>query len=154
MGLIFELPLNAAFNIDIAQVQVEPGPVDTPFERRPIGTELALCQRYFQKSYNIDVAPGTTGGIGMNGMVSHAASSYTGFGIVNFPVSMRIAPTVTGYNPDTGTTTTFVRNFSASTNLNGSISNIGQAGFPSNIDNGPVTISQSVGYHWTASAEL
>jgi hypothetical protein len=33
---------------DIAQVQVEPGPVDTPFERRPIGTELALCQRYYE----------------------------------------------------------------------------------------------------------
>jgi hypothetical protein len=32
---------------DIAQVQVEPGPVATPFERRPIGTELALCQRYY-----------------------------------------------------------------------------------------------------------
>ena len=34
---------------DIAQVQVEPGPVVTPFERRPIGTELALCQRYYQE---------------------------------------------------------------------------------------------------------
>jgi hypothetical protein len=33
---------------EIAQVQVELGPVATPFERRPIGTELALCQRYFQ----------------------------------------------------------------------------------------------------------
>jgi hypothetical protein len=33
---------------DIAQVQIEPGPVATPFEQRPIGTELALCQRYFQ----------------------------------------------------------------------------------------------------------
>jgi hypothetical protein len=33
---------------DIAQVQIEAGPVATPFERRPIGTELALCQRYFQ----------------------------------------------------------------------------------------------------------
>jgi len=32
---------------EIAQVQVEPGPVATPFERRPIGTELALCQRYY-----------------------------------------------------------------------------------------------------------
>ena len=28
--------------------QLEPGPVATPFEHRPIGTELALCQRYFQ----------------------------------------------------------------------------------------------------------
>ena len=33
---------------DIAQVQVESGPVATTFERRPIGTELALCQRYYQ----------------------------------------------------------------------------------------------------------
>jgi len=34
---------------DIAQVQVEAGPVATPFERRPIGTELALCQRYYER---------------------------------------------------------------------------------------------------------
>jgi hypothetical protein len=33
---------------EIAQVQIEAGPVATPFERRPIGTELTLCQRYYQ----------------------------------------------------------------------------------------------------------
>jgi hypothetical protein len=33
---------------DIAQVQLEEGSVATPFENRPIGTELALCQRYFE----------------------------------------------------------------------------------------------------------
>jgi hypothetical protein len=33
---------------DIAQVQIEPGSVATPFEQRPIGTELALCQRYYE----------------------------------------------------------------------------------------------------------
>ena len=36
-------------------IQLEPGPVATPFEHRPIGTELALCERYFEggrtKSY-------------------------------------------------------------------------------------------------------
>ena len=32
----------------ITGVQVEPGGVATPFELRPIGTELALCQRYYQ----------------------------------------------------------------------------------------------------------
>jgi hypothetical protein len=32
----------------IGAVQLEPGTVATPFERRPVGTELALCQRYFQ----------------------------------------------------------------------------------------------------------
>ena len=34
---------------DIAQVQIEPGPVATPFEQRPIGTELQLCKRYYNK---------------------------------------------------------------------------------------------------------
>lgn len=28
-------------------MQIEPGPVATPFERRPVGQELALCQRYY-----------------------------------------------------------------------------------------------------------
>ena len=35
--------------VDYAMAQLEPGPVATPFEHRPIGTELALCQRYYQK---------------------------------------------------------------------------------------------------------
>jgi len=41
-------PANDA--IEITQLQLEVGPTATPFEHRPIGTELALCQRYYYAS--------------------------------------------------------------------------------------------------------
>jgi hypothetical protein len=66
--------------------QLELGTVVTPFERRPIGTELALCKRYYQR-YNGAVGCGLTG----------IASSSTGL-IMNFSlnVDMRIAPSLSG----------------------------------------------------------
>ena len=45
-------------NLD--KVQVEEGTVATPFEHRPITTELALCQRYFEKvEYSIGAVAGS-----------------------------------------------------------------------------------------------
>jgi hypothetical protein len=48
---------------EIAQVQIEPGSVATPFERRPIGTELALCQRYFETQSAETYITYTPGGV-------------------------------------------------------------------------------------------
>ena len=39
---------------DIAQVQLEEGSVATPFEDRPYGLELSLCQRYYEKLTNVN----------------------------------------------------------------------------------------------------
>ena len=47
---------------DIAQVQLEEGSVATPFELRPIGTELALCQRYY---HELELEASGFGGPGM-----------------------------------------------------------------------------------------
>ena len=43
------IPASSGANTLFTGVQLEPGPVATPFEHRPFGTELALCQRYYQK---------------------------------------------------------------------------------------------------------
>lgn len=39
----------AANTINFQNVQMEAGPVATPFEQRPIGMELSLCQRYYER---------------------------------------------------------------------------------------------------------
>jgi hypothetical protein len=69
-------------------VQLEPGTVATPFERRSYGQELALCQRYFNK-LGVGMAAGTTMIIG-----SYSAHPGGAAGSWWFPVSMRAAPTV------------------------------------------------------------
>ena len=50
------------------QVQLESGPVATPFEQRPIGAELALCQRYYQE-HQYQIGGVTTSGVGMYGQI-------------------------------------------------------------------------------------
>lgn len=56
IGLLISININggnavSAGACQIWNAQLEPGPVATPLEIRPIGTELALCQRYFQRLF-------------------------------------------------------------------------------------------------------
>lgn len=46
--LQLHLPINATFELLLGDVQLEPGPVATPFERRPEGMEEALCRRFYE----------------------------------------------------------------------------------------------------------
>ena len=46
--------------LEITGVQLEVGSVATDFEHRSFGQELALCQRYFQKSFDATVTPATS----------------------------------------------------------------------------------------------
>ena len=79
-------------------VQLEVGTVASSFEHRNHGIELALCQRYFQKSYDSTIDPGTIG-ISTFATVSQAANVYILFS-TNLPVVMRAAPTAVVYSPN------------------------------------------------------
>ena len=46
--LVFSQPVAINDYYEIARVQVEEGSVATPFEQRPYGLELSLCQRYYE----------------------------------------------------------------------------------------------------------
>ena len=83
--------------VDIAQVQLEVGSVPSLFDFRPYQTELALCQRYYQQSYDIGVSPGTVTTTGAVITLPSATTSYAGFGTIYFKTYMRSDPTVTIY---------------------------------------------------------
>jgi hypothetical protein len=82
------LVTNAGGQIDITGVQLEAGSTATPYEWLSYGTELALCQRYYQR-----YASGTAGAPYITGYAGGAGAI---FNLENMllPVMMRAVPTV------------------------------------------------------------
>lgn len=81
------------FEIDL--VQLEPGDKETRFEERTIQEELVLCQRYYEKSFNQDVAPVQQANeeFGCLQYRSHIAGVFTETLVRNYNVEKRAAPT-------------------------------------------------------------
>ena len=77
----------------ITGVQLEKGSTATSFDYRPYSAELAMCQRYYEKSYNIDVVPATSTTLGALSL-SQYSNELVGF---KFVATKRSAPTVTLY---------------------------------------------------------
>jgi hypothetical protein len=131
--------------------QLELGTEATPFEHRSFGQELALCQRYFEKTYDQGTAPATatsTGSIQFRGSSSSTAASYTQMPI-RYVVTKRATPTVVFY--DTAGT-------SAHWTSAGSQSGAKDIGASSSYSTGfTATVSETfdqVAGHFTADAEL
>lgn len=87
--------LNAT--LDITGVQLEKGSTATSFDYRSVSTELALCQRYYFKTFPQGTAPAQNAGL--TGAIPSWAGGSAYNAIVNFPVIMRAGPTVVAYNP-------------------------------------------------------
>lgn len=132
----------------ITGVQLEAGSVATPFERRPYGTELALCQRYYEKTYDQSVVPGTAND---KGAFFTVRIDGIGGGGTSYKVTKRAAPTIVFYSPTSGTAGQ-VRNYSASSDTAGSPQSIGDTGFY--VLAGSAGAGSGLGVQWTASAEL
>lgn len=79
----------------VTGVQLEVGSVATPFERRMYPQELQFAQRYYSKSYPQSVVPGTATSDGRYLGVSVAGAGFVNF---DFPVEMRVSPTITPYS--------------------------------------------------------
>ena len=145
-----DITTTSGATINITGVQLEKGSTATSFDYRPYGTELALCQRYFEKSYNQESVPGVaafTPGFASSVSSSIAPTQANG---CTFKVFKRVNPTVVTFNAVTGASGTSYR-VSDAASVATTLANPGQNGI------GYIDVPSSAnGYYWhfTASAEL
>lgn len=143
---------NTANNFKIALVQLEAGSVATPFETRSVGQELALCERYYEKSFQQGVAPaqGLNDFLGSFYFMATTASQYN---YLQFRTRKRATPTTFAtYNPSTNANAN-VRDATANadrTVATGTKSETGVYAFGAT----GCTATNSHFVHWTADAEL
>ena len=93
-------------SITYEAIQLEVGSAATPFEQRPIGTELALCQRYYYRYKAIassDVF-----------CMGQATTTLAGEMKLQFPVPLRIVPTAL---EQSGTATDYRMNSAAGSGI-------------------------------------
>jgi hypothetical protein len=90
----FSLDTNGDF-ADLDKVQVEEGTVPTPFEHRPYGIELALCQRYYFQNENQYMY------FSARNLDTEMAAT------IPFPVEMRVTPSITKVSDPAGITFTW-----------------------------------------------
>lgn len=90
---------------DIAQVQIEEGTAATPFEMRPYGMELSLCQRY----YLHQMATNATGYATGVGQTARCGTQ------VNFPVALRTSSWSASYIRNQSGAVNNTPNYSVST---------------------------------------
>ena len=143
----------------ITGVQLEKGSTATSFDYRPYGTELQLCQRYFEKSF----AQGTAPSEGVDNNFQTGGVGYAGNGLyipnVGFKVTKRTTATVTIYRPNVVATNGNFAVYNATTGgWNSSTTTVNSANDTTFSVNLSSNITQDKGYAilgaWTASAEL
>jgi hypothetical protein len=98
-GLFLQIRISgsetAPYTLDLANVQLEEGPVATPFVRKPFQEEYYQCMRYYQKSFAYETTPGNS--VSWDGQVEyvlHASFNSNWYFPITFPVAFRANPSV------------------------------------------------------------
>jgi hypothetical protein len=146
-----------SWTLDLWGVQFEAGSIATAFQTATgsIQGELAACKRYFRKTYNITVAPGTAAAAGYqySNLTSVANNSiYNGYLIEG----MRTAPTIVvyGYNGTAGTVSEASNGVDKAANSGIATDITSEAFLIRNGNASTQTFTQGAIYHFTANAEL
>ena len=142
----------AADTFDIGGIKLEVGSVATPYVATPLEETIARCQRFYQKSYNINVDPATSGGVGASSSLAIYSSGSQSLG-ARWTTPMRAAPTVVIY-PTGSTNTGKVTQTSNNAEVAATAGDIGMNGFQYISGSLPNTAANGVRFHWSAESEL
>ncbi len=139
-------------SIYIQYMKSELGSVATPLIPRKTGEELALCQRYYQKSYLQTVFAGAATEVGKEfvGDTGAANTDHTLYNKTNLIVPMKAAPTVALYD-EAGT---IAQVSMQNGHVAGVAANITEKGFIVNGTNGAGNVDHHMGYHYTAISRV
>jgi hypothetical protein len=141
----------------ITGVQLEAGTTASPFEYRQYGTELALCQRYYENNYSTGYAVGSAASYPYNnGQFVNGYTSASGqkFQTANFLVQKRTnQPTNTYYDAagNSGKISTLDSGGTDTNNVSPGVTWISDKYLGAGPSTGTMTGSR---YFWTCSAEL
>ena len=141
--------------LQITGVQLEKGTVSTPFEVRPYGVELQLCQRYWEQSYALGTAAGTNTAVGVVQLYGSSDSGGNMVATQRYQVAKRIAVTPTIYTA-TGTSGswTYVRSGATGTGTLNDNSFSTVFGYNFYIAVGAAWVPCFIQGQWVANAEL
>jgi len=138
-------------------VQLEVGSQATSFEYRDFATELAMCQRYYEKTYDYSVVPGSSSQVGTQfvGTVSDTYSNALVY--VNFKTRKRVAPSLDVWS-ESGTANNWIYQRSGTGETNSSYNWTstwnGETGGLVFFGVGASFVPVSIRGHWVARAEL
>jgi len=154
VGTALDLGDNTANEVLITGVQWEIGTFTSatipPFQFEFGGTNLARCQRYFQKSYQQSDAPGTATQLGsVWHEIGDSTSDFLSFGY-NIQTEMRGSPTVTTF--DLAGASAKVSYSGSTNNKSGTVANASAKGWRVHTDNS--TSKDALIYQFTAEAEI
>lgn len=147
LELVLEMPLNTVCDIQIASAVSSIGGEMDFIDLKD--AEIERCQRYFEKSYNLDSPPGLVSYVGSNSVLGSATTGTAVAPPSIFKVTKKANPTVVVYNPNTGVTGT---GFDGTGNPTITPDSIGQNSWGANVVG--VSANGRLRWHWTADSEL
>ena len=151
--VFFPGEISTTGSVYIQYMKFELGSVATPLIPRKTGEELALCQRYYQKSYVPGGFPGDATDLGTYIFYAPALANadHTMYVSLKLPIVMKAVPTVTLYDKvgNSGKIT-----MAAGDNIPGGISKQSNSGFYVSGTNGAAATARHIEFHYTAVSRV